>query len=275
MTMLTRLLLAAVLLLSLLTPVRASEGVLTFGVFPFNSALTLVRTHQPLRDHLAEVLQRPVQLYSAPDYAGFIDELAAARFDFVIVPPHFAVFAHQRGYQPLATYANELEFVLILGPGVDEDLRGKRVGVPDRLTIASIAALRWLEERGLKAGVDYQLHDYSTHGAAAAAVALGDAAAAVVAASALRQTPADVRQGVRVSAVVGRFPSLVTMVHERFGPDMHVRSSAALMAFPDSERGRQFFGGTHYGGYRAADLSVLRDLEPYWEIARRLMAEQR
>ncbi|MRR52239.1 MAG: hypothetical protein EG825_15250 [Rhodocyclaceae bacterium] len=55
-----RALLFALLLVGL--PAAAEQRPLRLGIMPFNSALALIKTHQPLRLHLQNVLGRPVEI---------------------------------------------------------------------------------------------------------------------------------------------------------------------------------------------------------------------
>ena len=59
------------------------------------------------------------------------------------------------------------------------DLRGKRIGLSSRLSISSIGGARWLQEQGLQMGRDYPIFERATHGAAIAAVAVGELDAAL------------------------------------------------------------------------------------------------
>lgn len=251
---------------------EASEPTLNFGIMPFNSALTLIKSHQPLREHLQNQLGRKIDLLTSPDYFTFVNDLAEGRFDLAIAAPHFALLAKQKGYLPLLRYQADLEFIVVIPASQNwqvTDLRGKRIGIPSRLTIAAISGVQWLRDHNLMLGQDFFLREYPTHGAAVAAVAVGDVDAAVVAVSALRQNPPDVQRRVRPIESVLRMPHLMTLVHRRLPETLIKRIRLALLAFPTTPAGAEFMHATGYLGYiEAGDPERLRH---YWETARRLM----
>lgn len=173
---------------------------LSLDIMPFNSPLTLIKARQPLREHLQNRPGQTVDLYTSADFFTFVNDIAEGRFDIVITAPHFALPARERDYLPLARYQDDLDFVILQPAGqnwMPTDLKGRRLGVPSRLTIAAIAGVEWLCEQGLKLGTDYSLREYSIHGAAIAGLAVGDVDAATVSRFALRQNPEDIQQRVR------------------------------------------------------------------------------
>jgi len=252
----------------------ANEPPLSLGIMPFNSPLTLIKTHQPLREHLRASLGREVDLFTSSDYFTFVGDIGEGRFDILIAAPHFAIPAIERGYVPLVRYQADLEFIIIVPTGNHwqaADLRGRRLGVPNRLTIAAIAGVQWMNDQGLKLGIDYSLREYPTHGAVVAALAVGDLDAGVVSRTALRQTPEDVQRRVSVMAQVARVPHLLTLAHRRLGKRLTERLRSALLGFGQTAAGAAFFADTGYQGYVVAGPNDLLHLRPYWETARQLM----
>ena len=72
----------SMLLLSALA--LAEQPALRLGIMPFNSTLALIKTHQPLRQHLEAALGRPVEIFTAADYAAFHRDSLAGNFDLLI-----------------------------------------------------------------------------------------------------------------------------------------------------------------------------------------------
>ncbi len=250
---------------------------LRLGIMPFNSALALIKTHQPLRNHLQARLDRPVEIYTSADYFTFLNETQAGHFDIVITGPHFGVMAIERGDKPLVQYKAVLQPVFVVRRDGNirslEDLKGKRIGLSSRLSMSSIGGVKWLLDRGLQIGRDFSLHERSTHGAAIAAVAVGDLDAALTTHTPLRQVPEDVRARVVVLPVDVAVPHLMTLANRRLGKPMTDRIKQALDSFPATAEGQAFFQETGYAGYREVVGADLKVLAPYLELTRKVMSQ--
>lgn len=243
---------------------------------PFNSALALLRTHQPLREHLQRSLNRPVELYTSSDYITYLNESLEQRFDILITGPHFGVMAVDKGYLPLFRYRAMLQPLLVVRTDSPiahvADLRGKRIGLSSRLSISSIGGARWLQEQGLQMGRDYPIFEHATHGAAIAAVAVGDLDAALTTHTPLNQVPPDVRAQVRILPTEIQVSHLMTLAHGRLGKAEIERIRIALQAFSDeSSEGRKFFVDTGYLGYEPVTAGDMANLKPYVDLTRRMM----
>lgn len=249
---------------------------LRLGIMPFNSALALLKTHQPLRNHLQARLDRPVEIFTSADYFTFLNETQAGSFDLVITGPHFGVMAIEKGYQPLVQYKAVLQpvFVVRRDGGIREldDLRGKRIGLSSRLSMSSIGGVKWLQDRGMTVGRDFSLYERATHGAAIAAVAVGDLDAALTTHTPLRQVPEDVRAKVVVLPLDVATPHLMTLANKRLGKPAIDRVRQALYDFPATQEGQAFFQETGYQGYREVVPADLKVLAPYLDLTRKVMS---
>lgn len=267
--------LASLSLLSLAEQTFARTPALRLGIMPFNSTLALFKTHQPLREHLQNDLQRPVDLFTAADYFTFLNASLAGEFDLLITGPHFGVLCLKAGYQPLVRYRAVLQPVFVVRKGGDvrrlEDLRGRRIGLSSRLSISSIGGVKWLLDNGLQMGRDYQLYERTTHGAAVAAVAVGELDAALTTHTPLRQVPDDVRAKVDILPIDVRVPHLMTLAHQRLGQPTVGRLRQSLNAFGATTAGAEFFRSTGYEGYAPISSSDIAALEPYVALTRTLL----
>lgn len=258
-------------------PARAAgPAPLRLGIMPFNSALALLKTHQPLRDHLQKALGRPVEIFTSSDYFTFINETLDERFDLLIAGPHFGVMSVEKGYVPLFRYRAMLQPVFVVRPdsGIRTiaDLRGKRLGMSSRLSISSIGGVRWLQDQGLQMGRDYQIFERATHGAAVAGVAVGDLDAAMTTHTPLKQIPEDVRAKVTLLPSDIQVPHLMTLAHKRLGNGEIQRIRAALTDFSErSAHGRAFFEETAYLGYEPVTAADIKAMRPYVDLTRKLM----
>lgn len=256
-------------------PARAELPPVRLGIMPFNSTLALIRTHQPLRQHLESALGRPVEIFTGADYAAFHRDSLAGNFDLLITGPHFGVMCIEQGYVPLFHYKASLKpvFVVRVDSGIRDvsDLKGKRVGLSNRLSVSSIAGLKWAADNGFVAGRDFQVQEKTTHGAAIAAVAVGDLDAALTTYTPLKQVPADIRARVAEMPTSVEMPHLMTLAHSRLGPNLIEKVREALRAFPATQEGQAFFRETGYQGYDSVEPRDIKALQPFVPIVRQVM----
>lgn len=267
--------LGALPLAGALTAEGKEERALRLGIMPFNSTLALFKTHQPLRQHLQNTLDCPIEMFTATDYFTFLNTSLAGQYDLLITGPHFGVICLRHGYEALARYKANLQPVFVVRPnaGINrlEDLRGKRIGLSSRLSISSIGGVKWLLDHGLQIGRDYQLFERSTHGAAVAAVAVGELDAALTTHTPLRQVPEDVRAKVSILPLEISVPHLMTLAHSRLGKREIQRVQTALFAFAATPEGQGFFHDTGYEDYTAITPADLKALAPYVELTKTLL----
>jgi phosphonate transport system substrate-binding protein len=263
------------ILLLVATLAQAQQPALRLGIMPFNSTLALIKTHQPLRLHLEAALKRPVEIYTSADYAAFHRDSLAGGFDLLITGPHFGVMCIDQGYTPLFHYKASLTpvFVVAKAAGINsvDKLKGKRIGLSNRLSVSSIAGLRWLSDQGLQAGRDFEVLEKTTHGAAIAAVAVGDLDAALTTYTPLKQVPPDVRAKVNELPTSVQVPHLMTLANNRLGSALVDQVRIALQAFPATAEGQAFFRDTGYLGYDPIGANDLKPLQPYVPIVKQMM----
>ena len=243
---------------------------LKLGIMPFNSPLALVKTHEPLARHLEQALGRKIMVHTATDYFTHINALLAGDFDIAITGPHFGVMASERRMQILYRYAIDLQPLFVVRKDSPilkiDDLRGKTLALPSRLSISSIGGLKWLQDQGFRLNHDLRLSEFSAHGTAIAAVLHGVADAAVTTLALLHQVPADVRAKTRTLPSETRVPHFMTLAHEHLGQAEIERIRRALASFPNTPAGQAFFRETGYQGYVGVSASDLRHLRPFIEL---------
>ncbi len=262
-------------LLLIATVLADPPAALRLGIMPFNSTLALIKTHQPLAQHLEKALGRPVVIHTSADYFTFVNELLDNQFDIAIAGPHFGSMAIARGAIPLVRYRATLQPVFVVQARAPikqlDELRGKRIGLSSRLSISSIGGVKWLHDNGLKLDVDFQLIERSTHGAAIAGVAVGDFDAALTTHTPLKQIPPDIREQIRILPLDIQVPHLMTIAQARLGKPLIQEIRTALKRFPDTPEGKSFFKDTGYQGYDEITASDLKALEPFVELTVQMM----
>lgn len=260
------------------TGARAADvAPLRLGIMPFNSALALIKTHQPLTRHLEKELGRPVAVFTAPDYGTYLKELLDGRFDLAIAGPHFAVMAREQGAVILFRYRADLQPVFVVRADSSlrslDQLRGKRIGLSSPLSISSIGGMKWLHDHGLKSGQDYQLVERTTHGAAIAGVAVGDLDAALTTHTPLKQVPEDVRARIRELPLDIHVPHLMTLANPQLSARDVERIRTALRKLPETPEGREFFKETGYQGYEPVSNADIQALRPYIEVTQQVLKQ--
>ncbi|MBS1199089.1 MAG: ABC-type phosphate/phosphonate transport system, periplasmic component [Proteobacteria bacterium] len=258
--------------------VRAGDlAPLKLGIMPFNSTLALLKTHQPLKRHLEAELGRPVVIYTSADYFTFVNELLDGHFDLAIAGPHFGTMASERGSVVLFRYKADLQPVFVVrdSSGIVnlDDLRGKRIGLSSPLSISSIGGVKWLQDSGLRLGQDYHLVERTTHGAAVAAVSVGELDAALTTHTPLKQIPEDVRAKIRVLPLDIHIPHLMTVANTQLGPKLTERIRLALRNFETTPEGREFFRETGYLGYVVVTPADIKSLKPFVDLTVQMMRQ--
>ncbi|WP_173981110.1 phosphate/phosphite/phosphonate ABC transporter substrate-binding protein [Magnetospirillum sp. UT-4] len=243
----------------------AAQAPLRVLLLPYTNAAALMRIHQPLREHLQRELGRPVELFTSADFVAHFEDIRKGDFDVAVTGPHFGAYAVQHGARALLRYRATLTPVLAVrkGTGLTDpaQLKGKVVSASNRLSTSSLAGERWLAERGLVAGRDYELRASATHTTAIMAVAMGEVDAALTTHTPIHQAPEDVRARIEAIPAPSGVPHLFTIARPTL-PEAEVRTvRAAFLAFGESAAGREFFAASGYQGYvplTAEDVAAMR-----------------
>jgi len=260
------------------TEAAPEKGVLRIGIAPFNTPVALLRTHQPLRDYLERVLNRPVKLFSSPSHAEFLRDSLNGRFDIVITPAHLGAICLQEVFAPLVRYQGTLDFIFVVRAGQEfttiSTLRGKRIAFPDHTAIFTIAGIKFLEEMGMRQNEDYIYSEHPTHAAAMTAVVFGIADAAVTSYPPLNQMPPDVREKLKVLPWGKSLPHMMTLAMKRLGAPEIQQLKRAFEHFQDTPSGRKFFSETRYRGYTQITEEDIRIMQPYVSTTYEIMAKE-
>lgn len=250
------------------------------GLLPTIATHSLLKLYDPLRQHLQQALGRPVELYTSGSFHTYLDDIAADEFDVLVAAPHFGVIAADRGYVPLSRYKLELTPLIIVPKESTlreaTQLRGRRVLTADRLSALSVVAETWLfVDYGLRAGVDYDLHEVASHSTAIRAVAIGDADAAISSPSVLQQVPEELRDRVISFPSRLRMPHQIILAHPRLGADTVRTIRAALGDFENTERGRAFFAAGGFKGLVPVTASDMEQARPYANMVKKADSKSR
>jgi phosphonate transport system substrate-binding protein len=254
----------------------ATDPPFRVGVLPTLSAKVLLTNYQPLRVYLERELQRPVELFTAPDFKRFHQDALAGDFDLVVTAPHLARLAQlDGGFQPLATFLLANRAILITAKSKPinkiEELRGRNLAIFDPLALIVLQAQEWLEDQGLVGGRDYQKTVFPSHASVAFAVQQSGSPVGVISPAGLKQLPPDAAAQIQVFAELPQTPALIWVMHPRMGKTDRIQ--AALLRFAETPEGAQFYAGNAYKGMRPVTAEELRSLDRSAREAKRLMQE--
>ncbi|MFN7133446.1 MAG: phosphate/phosphite/phosphonate ABC transporter substrate-binding protein, partial [Myxococcales bacterium] len=166
------------------TPVaaRTSATPLTFGAVPAGERGTREAELAPLVEHLARVLNRPVQLEVPASYRAMAQGMAEARWELAYVGPILYSRAHETSYDAVAVPVRDgkttVEGVLLArrDRGLSElaALKGKRIAFVDPSSSAGFQyPFALLYANGLPPG-SYERRFVGSHAAVLRAVRSGE-----------------------------------------------------------------------------------------------------
>lgn len=147
-------LLIALLAMLLAIPAGASERLLfgvNTGVPAQDEQRDLADKYKPLADYLGKALKRPVKLEVSQNLSASERRLKKDAFDIFLGPPQVIAQAMKSaGYVPIVRYPGKLKaaFVAMEASKIKslQDAKGKRLGLPDKESLASnlaVAKLRF------------------------------------------------------------------------------------------------------------------------------------
>ncbi len=260
-------------------PARAADAppaALEMGVFPNLSPRAVIQLYQPLRLFLEKELRRPVNLYTAPDFATFVARTQKGEFDLLVTAPHFARLAQSEArYAPLANYAKRLQALIVVSgartaPSLS-GLRGGTIAIPDRVAVMSMMGIQKLRDAGLDPETDLTLFDARTHSNAAVSVQRGQTDAAIIGSVPFAQLPAEVRDQLKVLATVPPIPNQFILAGPHLPAPEREKLRAALFNFAASPEGKRFLETNGFGGLSPAKDADLKAMDRYAQEAKRLL----
>ena len=261
-------------------PALSADKSLVLGVFPHLTARQIIETYRPLTEMLEKHLQRPVVIYSAPDFKAFAARAGQGEYDILLTAPHLAWLARQEaGYRPLLKYAEPVRGLLVVKSASPFEkpahLRGRTIAVADSIAVVTLALQADLAAQGLGRKVDYLTIESGTHINAVMQVINGRADAAIIGLPAYNLLPPSVRRQVHILVKSAPLSSLMYLTHPRVR-DAEVQAiHTALLAFGASQAGHAFMRRGGYGGYVDADGRELRFFRPYALLAQEMLRETR
>lgn len=255
---------------------RAAEPV-RVGLAPFLSPAALLATFRPLREHLVRALGEPVEMYTARDFPALAAALQRGEYDLAFVPAHLGRLAVEDwGWVPAAgTIGRTQVQVLVRAAGPVHraaDLRGRRVGMLDPLSLVAALGTQWLQSEGLGPPDGAERVTMPSINSALHALARDELAAVVAASTQLLNLPPGTPADHRVLARLTDIPGPVYLARPGLPAATLARWRAALLSFqPDPQRATTA-ANTRLTPLGAAELDPLA---PYAAFARQMLAPRR
>jgi phosphonate transport system substrate-binding protein len=252
----------------------ASAAAFRIGVAPHSSARVILEMYQPLRLHLEQVLQRPVEIATAPDFTEFARRALAQQYDIAITTGHQSrLLQTDAAYLPLLTYKSDFKAVALVAAGSrfqePKDLAGGTVIGLSASSLVTLWGQHWLLRNSVP---NATLRYVSASDSVAQLLLKGEGSAGFMSLPNYQNLPPAVREQLRVLAESLPMAGRVYMLNGR-----HARQNeaivAALWAFAEKPEGKQYFAAHKLGGYRALESRELFALEPYANEVRLLLKQ--
>ena len=138
---------AAVLIALCVSTVTHAAENLTLGVQDYGKTSSqLAAEFKSLAAHLSKQIGQPVTVYTSQNYGRFMKGAKQKRYTFIYGPPTMAMEAHRlAGYEPVVKIPGTLSASYMSLSSSDvafpEDMKGKRIGMPDDDSLVTKLAL--------------------------------------------------------------------------------------------------------------------------------------
>jgi phosphonate transport system substrate-binding protein len=228
------------------TPAQAadSDGTLVFGFLPFLSTQRLITRFKPLVDQLSDEIGRPIRIETAPDYAEFLKRTRAKRYDILFTAPHFYYLANeQSGYQVIVRVnATDLKAIIVATRASHiatiSELKGRRVAMPDFLSLAAVLTRDYLRSAGVDPDKDVTIIKTPSLNAALLTAYNGVADAACLMVPPYQHASDEIHKAMVTLAITPGFPHMPIAVASSLQPELVQKLTQALILLNQSSKGR-------------------------------------
>jgi phosphonate transport system substrate-binding protein len=239
-----------------------------FGILPFISVEQLVYQFSPLANYLAEKLQVPVRIETAPDFVEFARRThEESRYDILFTAPHFYTQAHRKaGYRLIVSVDSQEMWAVIVVPDQSDihsiqDLRGKRLATVSPLGLATLLVRKHLADAGIDPDVDLSLIITPTHDASLLSSYHG-----VTDASALMLPPFEaasrkVRESMRIVAQTESTPHIPISLGPWIDDACAAEITSVLLEMGSTPEGRAVLEHNSFSGFKQVDPEVYEQLD--------------
>lgn len=271
-------LVAMIVTLALCLPLAALAGqadpeVIKVALLPDENASTIIKKNKPLKDYLAQKLNKKIDLVVTTDYSSMIEAMRHGRIHLAYFGPLSYVLAKSKAdieaFAGLSKKGNTTYNAVVIGnvaAGVNSiaDIKGKDMAYGDPASTSShLIPKSMLAAQGLEAGRDYREHHLGAHDAVAVTVQSGKAQAGGLSKpifeSLVVKGVIDPKK-VKVLAVSKPFPQYPWTMRSDLKPELKAKIREAFLTLKDPEVLKQFKKATGFGPMTDQDYDVVRDL---------------
>lgn len=261
----------------LVTAIAAARPPLQLGLLPYLPTATLLETYEPLRAHLAERLQQPVEASTAPGFDAFVRRCLAGAYDLVLISPGAGrLLEKEAGYRPLVVSRREIRAQLFVareaGIAQVRELKGARIATLDASALITQLGRLLLREAGLDDERDVRLQFMSSEPNLAEVLLRGEVEAAILPSTIPPLLPEEKRRRLRLLAESAPLPGLILFVR----PDPSLPTAEdlrrLLVEFAAGEQGRRLLDRSRLEGLRPPAADEFRIVDPLLPALRRKFA---
>jgi len=251
---------------------------LEIGVLPNISARVLLAQYQPMREYLARVTGRVVQVSTAPSWTAFHQRTLGLEYDLVVTAANLARVAQlDRGFVPLLTYAPNIKGMVVFAntrpiKSVAE-LKRQTLVLSNPQSLVVLRGMQWLAENGLQRDKDFKTVNTPTDDSVGNVVVRGDAIAAMVSGGEYRAIPDAIKAQLQILTTFAEVPGFVVLASPKLaGAEAHALKEHLNRFAADSDEGRAFFAASGFTAMREPAAGVMESIDAYVEATRRVLS---
>lgn len=252
-----------------------SQVPIRLGLLPHLSTQIMMKKYRPLITYLQEEMSRPVIAITAPNFKTYIERVENGDFDIYMTAPNMAAY-HEKNNQHgrLVKFTQQLQGVIVVAQDSPYetlvDLKGKTIATPDAIAVITSLGEETLKENGINPEKDVHLKYTPSHNNALQSLAHDKADAAMLGYPAYKMITSrgKLNKPTRVLIKTRIIPHMMFMSPPSVSEEMQAKLQTAMLKFPQSQAGKQFFSGVPFKGIAVIsddDMSSLDGLLVFLE----------
>ncbi len=253
------------------------DNTLVIGLIPNIASQTLQAQYDHLKRYLERVGTYKVRIVLPSNFKAFYDAMMRGEYDLAVTAPHFGRVAQvDRGLQPVVMYEPRINALLISpiqgGIAAARDIKDKPVAFANPTSLVAMYGQQWLAAQHFEPSRDYEVKSARTDMGVGRMLLTGEAVAAIMSNGEFRALPADESARLKIVEVFARIPNFLVMANPKLDRDRVGRLRAQLKSFlAEPDEGAAFGKATGFTAVIDVDDGVLRELDPYVPLTRRVM----
>jgi phosphonate transport system substrate-binding protein len=230
--------------------------------------------YQPLRQYLEQVLRRPVEIVTAPDFTEFARRGVAQQYDIAITTGHQArLLETDARYLPMLTYKAEFKAVALAAADSryrePRDLDNSTVIGLSPSSLVTLWGQHWLHRNAV---ANTTLRYVSASDSVGQLLLKSEGSAGFMSLANFQNLPPAVREKLRVMAESLPMAGRVYVLNAR-NARLKEKIFDALWAFADTAEAKQYFVRHQLGGYRPLEPRELIAMDPYANEVRLVLGQ--